>query len=67
MGEVPVAFVERIPGGTVAADELIGMCQGQLARWKIPAEVIFVTEWPMSATKVKKFELREMLPKRFLR
>ena len=67
MGEVPVAFVERSPGGTVAADELIGMCQGQLARWKIPAEVIFVTEWPMSATKVKKFELREMLPKRFLR
>jgi hypothetical protein len=30
-------------------------------------EVIFVGEWPMSATKVKKFELREMLPERFRR
>lgn len=65
MGEVPVAFVERVPGGTVTGEELIGMCQGQLARWKIPAEVVFVTEWPMSATKVQKFKLRELLPSRF--
>lgn len=65
MGEVPVAFVERTPGGTVEAQELIAMCDGQLARWKIPAAVIFVTEWPMSTTKVQKFRLKEQLPERF--
>lgn len=65
MGEVPVAFVERTPGGTVTAGELIEMCQGQLARWKIPVDVVFVTEWPMSTTKVQKFRLREHLPARF--
>jgi fatty-acyl-CoA synthase len=65
MGEVPVAFVERLPGGTVTGEELMAMCQGQLARWKIPAEVVFVTDWPMSATKVQKFRLKEQLPKRF--
>jgi fatty-acyl-CoA synthase len=66
LGEVPVAFVERVPGAQVEADELIAMCQGQLARWKIPADVVFVTEWPMSTTKVQKFRLKELLPERFL-
>ena len=65
LGEVPVAFVELLPGGEVTADALKAMCQGQLARWKIPADVVFVDEWPMSATKVQKFKLREQLPERF--
>lgn len=65
LGEVPVAFVERVPGASVEADELIAMCQGQLARWKIPADVVFVTDWPMSTTKVQKFRLKELLPDRF--
>lgn len=62
LDEVPVAFVERSPGATVSAEELIAMCDGQLAKWKIPREVLFVEEWPMSATKVQKFRLRELLP-----
>ncbi|MBP7339851.1 class I adenylate-forming enzyme family protein [Niveispirillum sp.] len=62
MGEVPVAFVERIPGGTVTQEALIAMCQGELARWKIPRAVVFVDEWPMSSTKVQKFRLRALLP-----
>lgn len=65
LGEVPVAFVERVPGASVEAGELIAMCQGQLARWKIPADVVFVTEWPMSTTKVQKFRLKDQLPERF--
>jgi acyl-CoA synthetase (AMP-forming)/AMP-acid ligase II len=65
MGEVPVAFVERTPGGTVCADQLVDMCRGQLSSWKIPAEIVFVEEWPMSATKVQKFRLVEQLPERF--
>jgi fatty-acyl-CoA synthase len=65
LGEVPVAFVERAPGAMVEASELIAMCQGQLARWKIPADVVFVTEWPMSTTKVQKFRLKDLLPEQF--
>jgi len=66
LDEVPVAFVERAPGGTVTAEDLIAMCQGELAKWKIPRDVVFVTEWPMSSTKVQKFRLRELLPEKYL-
>lgn len=58
--EVPVAFVELSLGGTATAAELIEFCQGELASFKVPREVRFVTEWPMSATKVQKFKLREL-------
>lgn len=61
MGEIPVAFIERIEGASIGEDDVIGGCQGQLAKWKIPRRVIFVDEWPMSATKVQKFRLRELL------
>lgn len=63
--EVPIAFVERNPGQDVSAEELVAMCQGQLAKWKIPREIVFVTEWPMSSTKVQKFRLRELVADRF--
>lgn len=59
--EVPAAFVEIEPGQQVSEDELIGYCRGQIASFKIPRHVRFVTEWPMSATKIQKFQLRERL------
>lgn len=62
LGEVPVAFIERAPSANVTAEELIGMCDGQLAKWKIPRQILFVEEWPMSSTKVQKFRLKELLP-----
>ena len=60
-GELPVAFVELMPGKTADAETLMAHCRGQLANFKIPREVRFITEWPMSATKIQKFKLREML------
>ena len=60
--EVPVAFVERDPGADITGDAIINGCEGQLARWKTPRHVIFVTEWPMSTTKVQKFRLKDYLP-----
>jgi acyl-CoA synthetase (AMP-forming)/AMP-acid ligase II len=60
-GEEPVAFVELMPGAGCAAEDLIGFCTGHLASYKVPRDVVFVTEWPMSATKIQKFRLREML------
>lgn len=59
--EVPGAFVELAEGQTVSEQELLEYCQGRIARFKIPRYVRFVTEWPMSASKVQKFRLRETL------
>ena len=60
-GEVAVAFVELLPGAQATADDLIAFCKGRLASFKVPREVRFVTEWPMSSTKIQKFKLRELL------
>jgi acyl-CoA synthetase (AMP-forming)/AMP-acid ligase II len=57
--EVPAAFVELAPGTSVTAEELIEWCRGELASFKVPRHVTFVTEWPMSTTKIQKFKLRE--------
>jgi fatty-acyl-CoA synthase len=62
LGEVPVAFVERNAGAQLQVQELIDFCVGKIARYKIPCDVIFVTQWPMSSTKIQKFKLRELLP-----
>jgi fatty-acyl-CoA synthase len=63
LGEVPVAFVELLPDTVASAEELLEHCHGQIARFKIPRYVRFVTEdeWPMSATKIQKYKLREEL------
>lgn len=59
--EVPVAFVEIVEGASLTAEELIEFCRGRIARFKIPRAIFFKTagEWPMSATKVNKVELRK--------
>jgi len=55
--EVPAAFVELRPGAVVSADELLAHCRSALADFKVPRHVRFVTQWPMSATKIRKDEL----------
>jgi acyl-CoA synthetase (AMP-forming)/AMP-acid ligase II len=59
--EVVAAFVELAPGHGLTEEDVIAYCQGRIARFKVPRYVRFVTEWPMSATKVQKFRLREAL------
>lgn len=61
LGEVPAAFIERRQGAEVSAEELLDFCAGEIARFKIPRYIRFVEHWPMSATKVRKSELRERL------
>ncbi len=58
--EVPVAFVELKPGATATPGEIIDFCKGKIASFKVPRDVRFLTEWPMSASKIQKFKLREM-------
>ncbi len=59
--EVPVAFVELVPGEQVSAEALVEHCKGEMASFKVPREVHFVTQWPMSSTKVQKFRLKDLL------
>ncbi len=59
--EVPAAFVELKPGATTTEQELIDHCRGRIATFKVPRYVRFVDEWPMSGTKIKKYELRERI------
>jgi fatty-acyl-CoA synthase len=61
LGEVAAAFVELIPGTCAEPQEIIEFCNGAIARFKIPRHVRVVDEWPMSATKVRKGDLREVL------
>ncbi len=59
--EVAAAFIERKPGADVSADELIAFCKREIAGFKVPRQVRFVSEWPMSTSKVQKFRLRDQL------
>jgi fatty-acyl-CoA synthase len=59
--EVPCAYVELRPGAAATEQELIGFCLGAIATFKVPRYVRFVSEWPMSGTKIQKFVLRERI------
>ncbi len=59
--EVPAAFVELKPGSTVTEAELVSFCKAEVAAFKVPRVVRFVSDWPMSSTKIQKFRLREAL------
>jgi fatty-acyl-CoA synthase len=67
MGEVGCAWV--IPAGSVQPDPaaLIAYCRERLARFKVPAHVLFMTaeELPLTATgKVQKFRLAQRAAER---
>ena len=59
--EVPAAFVELEDGASAEEQELIDFCKGEIASFKVPRHVRFVTEWPMSTSKIQKFRLRDQL------
>jgi len=59
--EVPAAFIQLRPGASAEAREIIDFCLGQIASFKVPRYVRFVTEWPMSGTKIQKYVLRKWI------
>ena len=59
--EVAAAFIELEPGTEANEDELIKFCKGKIAGFKIPRYVRFVTEWPISSTKIQKFRLQDQI------
>ena len=59
--EVPVAYVVRHARARVSGEEIAAHVAGELARFKVPREVIFVDALPRNALgKVQHFLLRQM-------
>jgi fatty-acyl-CoA synthase len=61
-GEELCAWVITKPGQTVTEAELREFCTGQIAHYKVPRYICFVTEYPMTITgKIQKFKIREAM------
>ena len=59
MGEEVVAFVVLKRGQSATADDVIGFCQGRLAKYKCPKKIRFVDALPKSPVgKILRKELR---------
>ena len=59
-GEVPVAFVVLRDGAAASDEELLAHCGAQLARFKVPKQVLFLDALPRNPSgKVLKRELRQ--------
>ncbi len=59
--EVPVAYVIPRSGCRLEADELREHLQAQLARYKVPRDIVFVTDLPRTALgKVQHFVLKQI-------
>jgi acyl-CoA synthetase (AMP-forming)/AMP-acid ligase II len=60
-GEAVAAFIEPVEGAIVAEDELIRWCVEELAGYKKPKHIVFMSELPKNSTgKVMKNELRAL-------
>jgi fatty-acyl-CoA synthase/long-chain acyl-CoA synthetase len=59
--EVPAAFVELEPGRQASEKELIEFCRKEISGFKVPRAIRFVSEWPMSTSKIQKYRLRQEL------
>lgn len=59
-GETPCAFVTLKDGaGDVTADDIIGHCRNNMARFKVPKTIVFGPLPKTSTGKIQKFQLRD--------
>ena len=57
--EKPVAFVQLKPGAVTDEETLVGFCRAGLPSFKRPRRIVFVTEYPTTATgKIRRVALR---------
>jgi fatty-acyl-CoA synthase len=60
LGEIVAAWVRLKPGVEATEEEIRAFCEGQIAYYKIPAHVRFVTEFPATLSgKIQKYKIRE--------
>jgi len=61
-GEELCAWIKLRQGETMTEQEVRDFCQGQIAHYKVPKYVCFVSEFPMTVTgKVQKFLIRQKM------
>ncbi len=59
-GEDIRAFIVPVEGENPNAEEIIAYCRENLARFKVPREIVFTGELPLTASgKIRRFALRE--------
>ena len=64
-GEETCAWIKLHSGQTATPEEIREFCKGQIAHYKIPRYIEFVTEFPMTITgKIQKFVMREQTIKK---
>jgi fatty-acyl-CoA synthase len=60
LGEIVCAWIRLRPGVEATEDEIKQFCEGQIAYYKIPAHVRFVTEFPATLSgKIQKYKIRD--------
>jgi fatty-acyl-CoA synthase len=61
-GETLLAVLSLRPGMTLSLDELRGFCEKQLAKFKLPTQLVIMDDIPLTASgKVAKHKVRERL------
>jgi len=61
MGEEVCAWIQLKEGEVSTREEIIEFCKGQVAHFKIPLHIDFVTEYPMTITgKIQKFKMKKI-------
>lgn len=50
MGEALAAYIQRVPGATLTAEQVVSHVAASLARYKVPREIVFVDELPREDT-----------------
>jgi fatty-acyl-CoA synthase len=61
-GEEVCAWIRLRQGQTADINEIRDFCRGQIATFKIPRYIRFVTDFPMTVTgKIQKFRMREQM------
>ena len=59
-GEELCAWVIAKPGSTLSEEDIRAFCKGQIAHYKVPRYIRFVSEFPMTVTgKIQKFRMRD--------
>jgi len=60
LGEIVVAWIRLRPNQLATEEEIRDWCQGQIAYYKIPEHIRFVTEFPATLSgKIQKYKIRE--------
>ena len=60
-GETVKAYVVPVPGRKPTEDEIVAYCRGVLAAYKVPRQIVLVSELPKTAVgKIMRKEVRKM-------